>query len=59
MNFIAKMCFNIILKVAKNQGFTLSLEDTTFEKPQGGGGEIDPASRFRVNGKCQAGLITN
>ena len=27
----------IILKVLKNQGFTLCLEDTTFEKPQGGG----------------------
>ena len=26
----------IILKVAKNQRFTLSLEDTFFEKPQGG-----------------------
>ena len=26
----------IILKVTRNQGFTLSLEDTFFEKPQGG-----------------------
>ena len=25
----------IILKVTKSQGFTLSLEDTFFEKPQG------------------------
>ena len=25
----------IILKVTKNQGFTLSLEDALFEKPQG------------------------
>ena len=25
----------IILKVTKNQGLTLSLEDTFFEKPQG------------------------
>ena len=35
----------ITLKVKKNQGFTLSLEDTFFEKPQGGeggGGQIDP-----------------
>ena len=36
----------IILKVPKNQGFTLSLEDTFLEKPQGGGGggggQIDP-----------------
>ena len=30
----------IILKVTKNQGFTLCLEDTTFEKPQGVG-QID------------------
>ena len=35
MNFSGKMCFKIILKVSKNQGFTLSLEDTIFEKPQG------------------------
>ena len=26
----------MILKVTKNKGFTLSLEDTIFEKPQGG-----------------------
>ena len=26
----------IILKVTKNKGFTLSLENTFFEKPQGG-----------------------
>ena len=26
----------IMLKVTKNQGFILSLEDTFFEKPQGG-----------------------
>ena len=25
-----------MLKVTKNRGFTLSLEDTLFEKPQGG-----------------------
>ena len=34
MKFSEKMCFEIILKVTKNQGFTLSLEDTIFEKPQ-------------------------
>ena len=41
----------IILKVTKNQGFTLYLEDTIFKKPQGVGvgGQIDsPPSRFRV-----------
>ena len=36
MKFSGKMCFEIILKVTKNQGFTLSLEDTVFEKPQEG-----------------------
>ena len=30
------MCLMIILKVTKNQGFTLCLEDTIFEKPHGG-----------------------
>ena len=40
----------IILKVTKNQGFTLCLEDTIFEKPQGVGGQTDPPpTRFRVN----------
>ena len=38
MKFSGKMCFEIILKVTKNQSFTLSLEDTFFEKPPGGGG---------------------
>ena len=44
----------IILKVTKNQSFTLYLEDTFFEKPQGegaggGGVQIDPAPNyFRV-----------
>ena len=27
----------IILQVTKNQGFTMSLEDTLLEKPQGAG----------------------
>ena len=40
MKFSGKMCFKIILKVAKNQGFILSLEDTFFEKPQRG--QFDP-----------------
>ena len=48
----------IILKVTKNQCLTLSVEDTFFEKPQGGGGQMEaprppphpplPSSRFRV-----------
>ena len=41
MNFSEKMCLMIILKVTKNRGFILSLEDTPFEKPQEGG-QIDP-----------------
>ena len=35
MQFSEKICLKIILRVTKNQGFTLSLEDTFFEKPQG------------------------
>ena len=35
MKLSGKMCFKIISKVTKNQGLTLSLEDTIFEKPQG------------------------
>ena len=33
MHFSWKMWLMIILKVAKNQGFTLSLENTYLEKP--------------------------
>ena len=40
MNFSGTMCLMIILKVTKNQGFTLYLEDTIFENPQGG--QTDP-----------------
>ena len=40
MKFSEKMCLMIISKVTKKQGFTLSLEDTLFEKPVGG--QIDP-----------------
>ena len=37
------MCFKIILKVTKNQGSTLFIEDTFFKKPHGGGGcQFDP-----------------
>ena len=32
----------IILKGHKNQGFTLSLEDKFFEKPQGEGVKLTP-----------------
>ena len=40
MKFSGKMCFKIMLKFTKNQGLTLSLEDTFFEKPQSGSGLI-------------------
>ena len=42
------MCLMIIVKVAKNQGFTLCLEDTIFEKLQGGweGGQIERITSF-------------
>ena len=43
MKFSGKMCFKITLKVIENQGFTLSLEDTFFEKPQGGQSDPRPA----------------
>ena len=36
MKFSEKMRLLIILKVKENQDFTLSLEDTFLEKPQGG-----------------------
>ena len=55
MKFSGKMCFQIILKVTTNPGFTLSLEDTIFEKPQGKGDQFltpppfPPPSRFRVD----------
>ena len=44
------MCFKIIINVTKYQGFTLSLEDIFFKKPQREG-QIDPLPpcRFRVN----------
>ena len=34
MKLPGKMCLKILLKVTKNQGFTISLEDTFFEKAQ-------------------------
>ena len=40
MKFSGKMCLMIILKVTENQIFTLSLEDTLFEKTTGAG-QID------------------
>ena len=39
MKFSGKMCLEIILKVTKNQCFTLSLAEIFFEKSQARGGE--------------------
>ena len=46
MKFSGKMFFKIMLKVTKNQGFTLSLEDTFFEKSQGEGVKLTPTQPF-------------
>ena len=43
------MCFEIMLKLTKNQGCTLSSEDAFFEKPQGRG-QFEPPRQIRV--KC-------
>ena len=50
MKFSGKMWLMIILKVTKNKGITLSLEDTFFEKPQCRGPvvKLTSPSRFRV-----------
>ena len=60
MRFSGKTCLKIILKVTKKKGFTLSLEDKFFEKPQKEGDQFDPPGNFRVNGKlhflCNDGL---
>ena len=52
IKFSGKILLIIILKVTKNQGFTLLLEYTFLEKPQGGSRQIDP-SLLRVKAeKC-------
>ena len=47
IQFSGKMWLMIIIKVTKNQGFTIFLEVTFFEKPQweggGGGSQIVPS----------------
>ena len=50
MKFSGKISLKIILKVRKNQGFSLSLEDMLFEKPPGEDLKLTPppVSRFRV-----------
>ena len=56
MKFPEKMWFLIILNVTRKQGFSLSLENTIFEKATevGEGGKIDPSpSLFRVKSLLQ------
>ena len=49
LKFSGKMWLMIILKVTKNQGFTLSLESAFLEKPQGKGeGSSWPPSLLKV-----------
>ena len=40
MKFSGKMWLTVILKVTKQQGFTLSLENKCLEKPQGRGAGV-------------------
>ena len=48
MKVSGKMCFKIMLKVTKNQGLTLSLEDTFFEKPHRGSGLMSTFLRMVI-----------
>ena len=60
MKFARKMCLKILLKVSKNQGFTISLEDAFFEKPQGGRSNWPPPpSCFRVNKKINTEVFVH
>ena len=61
MKFSGKMWLIIILKITKNQGFTLSLEDAFFIKSQermGGWVKLTPSSRFRVKMKFISGVTS-
>ena len=53
------MTYMIILNVTKNQGFTLTLEDTVFEKPQeeGGCGQIDPQAVLGLREQQFYGMV--
>ena len=57
MKFSGKIWLKTILQVTKNQGFTLSLEDTFFKTPQGGG-QIDPSAILRLKSNI-SGLHSN
>ena len=50
----------IVIKVTKNQGINLSLEDTFSKKPPGEGGQIDPlspSSRLRVKRLVKSSVL--
>ena len=49
------MCFKIILKVTKNLGLTLCLEDPFFEKPQGG--QINTPAVLRLSNQNEEDLV--
>ena len=54
MKFSGKMYLMIILKVTVKQGFTLSLEYTLFEKPEGeGGGLVFKVAMPVLSSNCQ------
>ena len=55
MKFSRTIWLSIILKVTKNQGFTLSLEETFLEKLQGGD-QIEPPTHLRVNISLQKSI---
>ena len=62
MKFSGKVWLMIILNVTKTQGFTLSLKDSLFEKPQEGEGEqgrgqIDPPAVSGLN-ECKKLMVT-
>ena len=46
MKSLGKMCSEAILNVKKNQGFTLSIEDTFSKKTHRGRGPFDPPGRL-------------
>ena len=49
MKFSGKIRFKIILKVTKNQGSTLSIEETFFKKPQAPPLSPFPPGRLGLN----------
>ena len=49
IKFSGNMWLMIVLKVTKKQGFTLTLEDTFFGKPQGGGQIDHPLAILALN----------